>query len=213
MTALDFVRDILVNKMNVKRLVIGYDHQFGKNREGSIDFLRSISDTYGFEVIEIEAQEVDDVNVSSTKVRNAILEGDIEQANRYLGEPYELSGKVIKGNRLGTELGFPTANLDIESDTKLLPANGVYAVEAMLPDGSNHRGMMNIGKKPTVKDNDELSIEINLFDFDQEIYGQYLTVRLLSRVRSEFKFDSLEELKQQIVKDEGPVRSYFSTVS
>lgn len=213
MTALEFVRDILVHKMHVKRLVIGYDHQFGKNREGSIEFLKSISDTYGFEVDEIEAQEVDEVNISSTKIRNAIIEGDIELANKFLGEPFELSGRVVKGNQLGSELGFPTANLDIESELKLLPANGVYAVQVTLPDGSERKGMMNLGKKPTVKDDDQVSVEINLFDFDEKLYDQYLTVRLLSRVRSEEKFSSLEELREQIVKDEDTIRNYFNTVS
>lgn len=212
LTALDFVRKILVHKMNVRRLVIGYDHQFGKNREGSIAFLKSISDTYGFQVDEIAAEEIDEVNVSSTKIRRAISDGDVETANRFLGEPFELNGRVIRGSRLGRELGFPTANIDIESEIKLLPANGVYAVEVILNNEMTHHGMMNIGTRPTIGDNDKLSIEINLFDFDDEIYDQYLTVRLLSRVRPEHRFSSLEELKAQIIQDEKSIRNYFASV-
>lgn len=212
MTALEFVRDVLVNKMNVKELVIGYDHQFGKNREGSIAFLKSISDTYGFEVEEIAAEEIDEVNISSTKIRNAILEGDIELANKFLGEPFMITGKVVGGKQLGTSLGYPTANIDIESELKLLPAHGVYAVEVELPDVGIAKGMMNIGTRPTVENEGDISIEINLLDYTGDLYGQYLTVRLLSRIRAESKFGSLEELKKQIANDETAIRRYFNSV-
>lgn len=209
-SAIDFVRDFLVNQLSVKKLVIGYDHQFGKNREGSIHFLREVCDTYGFEVIEIDAQEVDDVNVSSTKIRNAILEGDMQKAQLFLGEPYELFGKVVQGESLGRQLGFPTANLDVESDIKLIPKNGVYAVNVLLEDDMIYEGMMNIGSRPTVHVQGATSMEINLFDFSGDLYGQKITVQLLSRFRDEVKFDTLDALKDQLKKDEQEIRAYFS---
>jgi len=210
LTALEFVRDFLVNKLHVKKLVIGYDHQFGRNREGSIDFLREISDTYGFEVIEIPAQEIEDVNVSSTKVRNAILDGSIELVHDYLGEPYELCGKVIRGQALGRQIGFPTANIDIASEVKLLPKTGVYAVNVVLGDGEMYEGMMNIGVKPTLGFEEGTTVEVHLFDFHKDIYDQFVTVQLLTRFRDEQKFDSVFELKEQLNKDEVSIRHYFS---
>jgi len=211
LTALEFVRDFLVNKLNVKKLVIGYDHQFGKNREGSIKFLLEVCETYGFEVIEIAAHEIDEVNVSSTKIRNAIKSGDIETANSFLGEPFQLQGVVVKGQSLGRELGFPTANLDLQSDIKLIPASGVYAVKVDL-DGVFYDGMMNLGTRPTIDDETATNIEIHLFDFSGDIYGKMLTVQLLSRFRDVIKFDSIEALKTQLAKDETTIRSYFSSV-
>lgn len=211
LTALEFVRDFLVNKLNVKKLVIGYDHQFGKNREGSIQFLLDVCDTYGFEVIEIAAQEIDEVNVSSTKIRNAIKSGDIETANSFLGEPFQLQGVVVKGQSLGRELGFPTANLDLQSDLKLIPASGVYAVKVDI-DGILYDGMMNLGNRPTIDDLTSTNIEVHLFNFSGDLYGKMLTVQLLSRFRDVIKFDSIEALKSQLAKDETNIRSYFSTV-
>ncbi len=210
LTALEFVRDYLVNKLHVKKLVIGYDHQFGRNREGSIDFLREVADTYGFEVIEIPPQEVKDVNVSSTKVRKAILEGDSDLAHRYLGEPFELHGKVVGGQALGRQIGFPTANIDVASEVKLLPKTGVYAVNVVLGDGEVHEGMMNIGMKPTFDLNDAIHVEVHLFDFSKDIYDQFVTVQLLKRFRDEQKFDSVFELKEQLSKDEISIRGYFN---
>lgn len=211
LTALEFVRDFLVNKLNVKKLVIGYDHQFGKNREGSIQFLLDVCETYGFEVIEIAAQEIDEVNVSSTKIRNAIKSGDIETANSFLGEPFQLQGVVIKGQSLGRELGFPTANIDLQSDLKLIPASGVYAVKVDV-DGILYDGMMNLGNRPTVDDLTSTNIEVHLFNFSGNLYGKVLTVQLLSRFRDVIKFDSIEALKLQLAKDEADIRSYFSTI-
>lgn len=211
LSALDFVRDFLVNSLHVNKLVIGYDHQFGKNREGSLDFLKEVCDTYGFEVIEIAAQEVDEVNVSSTKVRQAIKDGDMELVEAYLGEPYELNGRVVQGSAIGRKLGFPTANLDVESELKLIPHSGVYAVNVLLESGAICEGMMNIGIRPTVGDSENTVIEVNLFDFKENIYGQHVTVQLLSRFRDEAKFNSLEDLKKQLSQDEKSIRSYFST--
>lgn len=211
LTALEFVRDYLVNKLHVKKLVIGYDHQFGKNREGSIDFLRDICDTYGFEVIEIPAEEINDVNVSSTKVRQAIADGELELAQHYLGEPFELHGRVVDGQAMGRQIGFPTANIDIESDVKLLPKSGVYAVNVMLGEGSLYEGMMNIGVKPTVGLSEEVTVEVHLFDFTGNIYGEFVTVQLLSRFRDEQKFESVYDLKEQLRKDENAIRTYFAS--
>ncbi|MDX2362077.1 MAG: bifunctional riboflavin kinase/FAD synthetase [Crocinitomicaceae bacterium] len=211
LTAIEFVRDYLVNRLNVKKLVIGYDHQFGKNREGSLKLLKEVCETYGFEVIEIAAQEIDEVNISSTKIRRAIQEGNMKLAQKYLGEPFELYGKVVQGKALGRDLGFPTANLDVESEIKLVPKPGVYAVNVLLPEGFIREGMMNIGRRPTVNDEDDVSIEINLFDFSGDLYEQHITVQLLSRFRDEIKFDSIIDLKEQLSKDESDIRTFFST--
>ncbi|MCO4815053.1 MAG: bifunctional riboflavin kinase/FAD synthetase [Flavobacteriales bacterium] len=212
LSALEFVRDYLVNRLHVKKMVIGYDHQFGKNREGSIDFLKEVSGTYGFEVREILAQEIDEVNISSTKIRNALLAGDMELTTAYLGEPYEFFGKVIAGQAIGRELGYPTANIDIESEIKILPKSGVYAANVLLPDGSVKEGMLNIGVRPSVgMATNKTCIEIHVLDFNGDLYGSHVTVQLLSRFRSEKKFDSLFELTEQLQQDEKDIRSYFST--
>lgn len=212
LSAIEFVRDYLVNRLNVKKLVIGYDHQFGKNREGSLQFLKDVSDTYGFGVTEIAAQEIDEVNISSTKIRKAIESGEMELAATYLGEPFEFFGKVIHGQAVGRDLGYPTANIDIESEIKLIPKSGVYAANVLLPDGSVKEGMMNIGVRPSVGlTTNTTCIEVHILDFDGDIYGEQVTVQLLSRFRSEMKFDSLFELKEQIHKDEENIRAYFST--
>lgn len=205
LTALEFVRDFLVNQLNVKMVVIGYDHQFGKNREGSIGFLKSVSSTYDFEVIEIPAQEIDEVNVSSTKIRQAILDGEISKANHFLGDPFQLSGTVVRGNALGRTIGYPTANIEVNSVMKLIPGNGVYAVTATV-EGELHRGMMNIGVRPTVGGDLKRTVEVNIFDFDKDIYGKTITVCFLSKWRDEMKFGSLEELKAQLKKDEEAIR-------
>lgn len=209
LTAIEFVRDYLVNRLKVKKLVIGYDHQFGKNREGTLDFLKDISDVYGFEVIEIPAQDIDDVNVSSTKIRNALLNGDVSLANSYLGEPFEICGKVVKGDSIGRTIGFPTANIEVDSELKLIPAKGVYAVQVKLDDNRVYEGMMNIGSRPTVTSVNELRIEVHIFDFSSDIYDNSISVQLLSRVRDELQFDSVELLKIQLKKDEKTVRNYF----
>jgi riboflavin kinase/FMN adenylyltransferase len=189
--------------------VIGYDHQFGKNREGSLNFLLEVCDTYGFEVIEIGAQEIDQVNVSSTKIRNAIKRGNMALAERYLGEPFELYGKIIQGQAIGREIGFPTANLDVESNVKLIPATGVYAVNMLLESGKILEGMMNIGNRPTISNGTNVSIEVHLFNFNGNLYNQQVTVQLLSRFRDEVKFDSVPELTEQLKKDEESICNYF----
>lgn len=210
LTALEFVRDYLVNQLHVKTLVIGYDHSFGKNREGNLQFLKDVSETYGFEVIEIAAQEIDEVNISSTKIRRAIEEGDLLKAQEYLGEPFELFGTVVHGDAMGRQLGFPTANLDVDSEVKLIPHSGVYAVNVLLDNGRILEGMMNIGTKPTVSDHSKQSIEINLFDYHGDLYHQHITVQLLKRFRDEVKFDSVSDLQSQLIKDESTIRVFFA---
>lgn len=210
LTALEFVRDYLVNQLHVKKLVIGYDHQFGKNREGSISYLKDVSETYGFEVIEIPAQDIDDVNVSSTKIREALIHGNIELANEYLGEPFELSGEIVHGNALGRTIGFPTANIKVDSELKLIPGNGVYAVRAFIRNQC-FDGMMNIGMRPTVTDGQQiLTIEVHLFDFEQEIYGESIRIQFLSKTRDEQKFINFNALKEQLKKDEKHIRHFLA---
>ncbi|MCH2231263.1 MAG: bifunctional riboflavin kinase/FAD synthetase [Crocinitomicaceae bacterium] len=209
LTAIEFVRDYLVNRLHVKKLVIGYDHQFGKNREGTLAFLLEVCETYGFEVIEIGAQEINEVNISSTKIRNAIQAGDMEKASNYLGEPFELYGRIVQGDAVGRQIGFPTANLDVESDIKLIPANGVYAVNMLMGDGVIREGMMNIGSRPTIANGSNVSIEVHLFDFEGDLYGEQVTVQLLSRFRDEEKFNSVDALMEQLKKDEESIRNYF----
>ncbi len=206
LTALEFVRDILVNKLHVRKIVIGYDHQFGKNREGNIEYLKDIADTYEFEVIEIPAQDIDEVNISSTKIREALLQGDVQRAAVFLGEPYELSGTVIRGRALGRTIGYPTANIEVNSDLKLVPGIGVYAVEVLV-DGKVHRGMLNIGRRPTVVSSDVVNLEVHILDFQQDIYDKIITIRFMSRVRDEQKFESVEALKEQLKNDEKFVRT------
>lgn len=206
LSAVEFVRDFLVNKLNVKTIVIGYDHQFGKNREGSLELLQELAPVYDFEVIEIEAQDIEDVNVSSTKIRKALNEGKIEVANKYLGEPHDISGKIIHGEAVGRSIGYPTANIALENDMKLIPKNGVYAVRVVLSDKREFFGLLNIGVRPTVDKDQPKTIEVHLLDFDEHVYGQLITVQLKKRLRDEQAFDSMEDLKAQIKKDEATVR-------
>jgi riboflavin kinase/FMN adenylyltransferase len=206
LTALEFVRDILVDKLHVRKIVIGYDHQFGKNREGNIDYLKDIAEMYEFEVIEIPAQDIDEVNVSSTKIRDALLQGDLERASVFLGRPYELSGKVVRGRALGRTIGFPTANIEVNSDLKLVPGIGVYAVQVLL-EGNVYRGMLNIGKRPTIVSTDDVHLEVHILDFQEDIYDKVITIRFIERVRDEQKFESVEALKEQLQKDEKFVRT------
>jgi riboflavin kinase/FMN adenylyltransferase len=210
LTADEFVKDYLVNKLNVKTIVVGYDHQFGKNREGTLKHLQKLSETLPFKVIEIPAHEVDEINVSSTKIRKAIEIGDVQTANSYLNEPFEISGKIVKGNQIGRTIGFPTANIEIGDELKIIPAIGVYAVEIVLEDQRILQGMMNIGIRPTVTDSKEVKVEVFIFDFSEAIYDQRIKVYLLQRIRGEHRFQSVEVLRAQLQEDEKTVRSIFS---
>jgi riboflavin kinase/FMN adenylyltransferase len=209
LSATEFVRDYLVNKLKVKTIVIGYDHQFGKNREGTLKLLQELAPVYDFNVIEIGAEDINDVNVSSTKIRKAVQNGDIERANDFLGDCFELGGKVVHGKELGRSIGYPTANIEVDNDIKLLPKNGVYAVRVMLENSSEFFGILNIGTRPTVDTSDKVSIEVYILDFEKEIYDQYVTLKLLKFVRDEVKYENLSNLKAQIAKDEKLVRSWI----
>lgn len=199
MTALEFVRDILVNQLNISKLIIGYDHHFGKNREGNIEQLTEYSHLYDFSVEEIPAQDIDEVSVSSTKVRKALATGNLKTANDYLGYLFMLNGNVVNGKKLGGKIGFPTANIDIKESYKLIPKTGVYVVKSTI-DNKEVFGMMNIGNRPTVNGKHQ-TIEVHFFDFNKDVYNQNLTIELFYFLRDEQKFDSIEELITQIKKD------------
>jgi len=204
-TADSYIRDVLVGQFNVGTLVIGYDHHFGRNREGNLDRLKEAAPIYGFTLEEIPAQEIDDVNVSSTKIRKALVEGDVVRANEYLGYTYSLSGVVGKGNELGRTLGFPTANIRPPETYKLIPGNGIYAVYGEI-EGVRYPGMANIGIRPTIGDIDTPLVEVHLFDFHGDLYNKEMKVYFVERYRDEVKFHDLESLRLQMVKDEPVAR-------
>ena len=199
LSAIEFVRDLLVNSLMAKKIIIGYDHRFGRNRTANINDLTAFGGTLDFNVEEISAQEVDDMAVSSTKIRKALNEGDMLTANKYLGYNYMLTGTIQRGKGLGNKLGFPTANLHIKETYKLVPKNGAYVVKSKTK-GQLVYGMMNIGFNPTVSGK-ERSIEIHFFDFDKDLYDQKLQIDILERLRDEHKFDSVNALKDQLVHD------------
>ena len=200
LTAEEFVSTILVQRLNVKKVIIGYDHRFGRNRTANIDDMRLFGEKYGFAVEEISVQEVDEVSVSSTKIREALNKGDVTTAAHYLGTPYSLTGRVVHGLKLGRTLGYPTANLQVESPYKLIPKIGVYAVYSII-GGKKVYGMLSIGKNPTIEGKGE-SIEVYFFDFHADLYGQEIRLYFIDFIRDEVKFDSLEALKEQLKKDE-----------
>ena len=201
LTAEEFVKQVLVDTFNIQKIVIGYDHRFGKNRTADINDLIAFGNQYNFEVEQISAEELNEVAVSSTKIRCALTEGNIKLANSFLGYNYTITGKVVQGKQLGRTIGFPTANIYVEEDYKLIPNSGVYVVECKI-DNQFYFGMMNIGTNPTIENTDlNQKIEVNIFNFDTEIYDKSITVSFLKRIRSEQKFDSLESLKAQIAMD------------
>ncbi|WP_298550248.1 bifunctional riboflavin kinase/FAD synthetase [uncultured Algibacter sp.] len=208
LSAEDFVKQILVYKLKAKKVIIGYDHRFGRNRNADINDLKIFGETHGFEVEEISSQDIDDVAVSSTKIRNALIEGDIERANTYLGYPFMLTGKVSKGKGLGKQLGFPTANIEIEEDYKIIPKQGSFIVNAIIKNKLIY-GMMNIGMNPTVNGSKQ-TIEVHFLNFNDDIYGETIKIDLLNRIRDEQKFESVEALKLQLVKDKNTVLEYVS---
>jgi riboflavin kinase/FMN adenylyltransferase len=208
LTAEDFVKQVLVDTFKLKKIIIGHDHRFGRNRTADINDLTEFGNTFGFDVEQISAQEINEVSISSTKIRTALREGDIELANDYLGYDYSLTGIVSKGKQLGRTIGYPTANIQIEEDYKLIPQNGVYVAKSMI-EGKLVYGMMNIGNRPTVNGTTQ-TIEINFFDFDQDLYTQKITVSLLKRMRDEQKFDSLDALKNQLALDKTTAQNFIS---
>jgi len=209
--AATFVKKYLVEKLAIHNLIVGYDHQFGKNREGNFNFLCDQGKIYNFNVIEIPAQDIDSVNVSSSKIRKAIEQGDIKTANHYLNEQFSLEGEVIEGKKLGRTIGFPTANIGKIDPLKLIPAIGVYGVSIELEDSEMLNGMLNIGYRPTVNESKELSIEVHIFDFSKSIYGTRIRVYFHTKVREEHRFKSIEILTEQLKADEKFVRHYFTS--
>lgn len=215
LSAETYIRQILVEKIGTRHIIVGYDHRFGKDREGSLYDLQMYSAQYQYQVEEISEQDIHEVAVSSTKIRTALLRGDVQTAADFLGYPFTLTGKVIKGDRLGRQMGFPTANLLVEESYKLIPCDGIYAVRAdVLSAGEDtpaghYKGMAYIGNRPTINGMTR-NIEVNLFDFDQEIYRQYLRIHFLHFIREDMKFSGLDELKAQIEKDKQDVLKLLS---
>jgi riboflavin kinase/FMN adenylyltransferase len=210
MSAFEYVRDLLVKGLNAHTVVVGYDHRFGRNREGDFKTLLELSEVFGFRVEEISAKDVDAILVSSTKVRNALLEGKIEEANLLLGRPYSIEGHVVRSRQIGRTIGFPTANLKPDYEYKLTPANGVYVSKAHTPFGI-FNAITNIGIRPTVSQELQRNIETHIFDFQHELYEEPMTIELLHYIRAEQKFSSLDELKNAITADCKYARAWHST--
>ncbi len=200
LSADEYIKDFLISHFHPHTFVIGYDHHFGKGRTGNYTLLEKVKSIYGFELVEIPAQEIEHITVSSTKIREALQIGQIQIANEYLCKPYLMQGQVVHGDKRGRLLGFPTANILVEEKHKLIPAHGVYAVNVFVL-GKTYQGMLNIGYRPTISESAVLSIEVNLFDFDTDIYGEEVELFLMARLRDEQKFSSLDDLKQQLQLD------------
>jgi riboflavin kinase/FMN adenylyltransferase len=210
-TAEAYIRDILVNKIGTRKIIIGYDHRFGKDRQGGLVDLQRAAPVYGFEVIEIPEQDINNVAVSSTRIREALSNADIEQANTFLGYPFFITGKVIRGNQIGRQLGYPTANLLVEENYKLIPGDGIFAVTVQL-NHETFKGMAYIGHRPTINGMTR-NIEVNIFDFNQDIYNQTLRMNFLNFVRHDVKFSSLEGLKEQLAQDKLDVQKLLNNNS
>lgn len=208
LTSEEYIRQILIDKIGTKKLVIGYDHRFGRDREGGFDYIQAHQSEYGFSVEEIPRQDVEAVGVSSSKIRAALNEGNVHTANRFLGRLYSLTGTVVKGRQLGRTIGFPTANLQVDDPAKLIPANGVYAVDVDYA-GQTLGGMLNIGFRPTVAGTNQ-TIETYIFDFGKDIYGEHITLKFREFLRPEQKFDGLPALVAQLKRDEESARSILN---
>lgn len=203
----DFIQEYLIDRIGTKKLIVGYDHHFGRDREGNYEKLHQLGIKYGFEVEEISAQYIDGIAVSSTKIRKALMDGDAKLANKLLGYTYSITGIVVEGNKIGRTIGFPTANIEIEDKYKLIAAGGVYACKVDI-DGKEFAGMGNIGTRPTVGING-LVTEVYIFNFDKDIYGQQITIYFIDRIRDEKKFNDLKELKSQLEQDQVLVKNLF----
>ncbi len=195
----EFVKRYLVEKIHTHELIVGYDHHFGKDRLGGFNELKGLGRKFGFEVTEAQARMIDDIPVSSTKIRKALIEGDLKLANKLLGYDYSISGIVVHGNRIGHTIGFPTANIEVDDAYKLISAVGVYACKVGW-NGHIYKGMGNIGYRPTI-DKGALTIEVNIFDFDEEIYGDWISIYFIDRIREEVKFENLSALREQLFND------------
>ena len=211
LSALEFVRDILVNKLNAKHIIIGYDHHFGRNRTANIEQLKEFGELYDFKVTEILAQDIDDIAISSTKIRKALRSGKIRLANKFLGYNFFFSGNVVHGNNIGKTISFPTANIKIDTPYKLVPKNGVYIVKTII-DNQITFGMMNIGYNPTFNGKQK-SIEIHFINFNKNIYHKNLTIEMISRIRNEIKFNTVEDLKKQLEQDKLSTLNYIKSLN
>lgn len=209
MESKDFIENILVKRIKTKKLVIGYDHRFGRGREGSFAHLQSEQERYNFDLEEIPREDIDNIGISSTKIRKALKSGDIVKANEFLGRPYNLQGKVIEGDKIGRKIGFPTANIQLNEPNKLVPMDGAYLVKVNI-DKNLYQGMLNIGMRPTVS-GERKNIEVNILDFSQDIYGKTINLELLEFLRPEKKFESLAALTKQLKTDQEKVMDFFST--
>lgn len=204
----DYINVILKERINTNKLIIGYDHRFGKDRSGGLDELKELGPKAGFEVEEIPRQDIDEIGISSTKIRRALDTGDVQTANKYLGRHYSIAGQVVHGEKLGRSIGFPTANIHVKEPYKLIPSDGTYAVK-VCNKYKKMDGMLNIGMRPTIGGENK-TIEVNIFDFNEDIYDSEISIEFVDIVRKEIKFDSLDALKAQLVKDEEAVRQRLS---
>jgi riboflavin kinase / FMN adenylyltransferase len=207
LSARAFVEEVLVKQLNIGKIIIGHDHRFGKNRTADIKDLIGFGDEFGFQVQQISAEEINDIAISSTKIRNALSQGDIALANKYLNYSYCISGKVVRGKGIGRGLGFPTANIDTQDHFKMIPKKGVYIVTVEI-DYTTVKGMLNIGFNPTMN-RDSQSIEVHMINFNKDVYGQNIKVNFLERIRDEQKFDSIALLKDQLAADKRTTMRYF----
>lgn len=196
-----YIEKVLLQQLQVKYLVIGHDHRFGRNRSGNFAILQDYANRGHFQLEEIPAQDLDQIAISSSKIRKALEEGNLEQANRFLGHPFFITGLVVKGKQLGRQLGYPTANLLLQDPEKIVPAKGVYFVEVLLQNKS-HYGMMSVGVNPTTDHDQGLKLEVHVFDFEGDLYNRHLTVKFLKQLRQEERFNSLQDLQEQLKRDE-----------
>lgn len=204
LSSCNFIEEILFNQLKVKQLIVGYDHHFGKDKQGDFKILKDCTSKFNIEIFKVKAFEYEGITISSTKIRNKLLEGNIELANKYLDYQYSLSGKVVSGNKIGREIGFPTANIEIDKD-KVLPKDGVYAVKLII-DNKEYFGMLNIGIRPTIKNSNKKTVEVHLFDFKDNIYDIVLRIYFVKFIRDEQKFQNIEDLKSQLIKDEAIIK-------
>ncbi len=209
-TSAEFIQTVLVDTIGTKTLVIGYDHRFGRNREGSFEYLKEHASNFGFVVEEISRHDIDNIGISSSKIRKALIDGEVQIASHFLGKNYTLGGLVVKGKQLGRTIGFPTANIQVRELSKLVPQDGVYAVKVLYKD-TILKGMLNIGNRPTV-DGTYKTIEVHILEFNEEIYGEFLEIELIERIRPEIKFSGLEALKQQIQLDKVQIEQVLSSL-
>ncbi len=210
LTACEFIEEYLVKKIHVKHLVVGYNHQFGKDRKAGYEFLKDCSEKFGFDIEKLDAKLIDAESVSSTKIREFLIDGNLEMAKKYLGYEYFVSGNVVEGNKIGRTIGFPTANIKIPEPWKQIPKDGVYAVRVQFNNG-HFIGMLNIGTRPTIEPEMKLkNMEVHILDFNEKIYNQTVTISFVHRIRDEKKFEGLDELTTQLYKDKEQIQKLFS---